>query len=139
MQPFPKGILIDTGAFIADERGRFNLSAFVSETFGVPNAMSSVTAAELLIGVEKAVGTPHLAKKRMSAETYFFGFRILDFDLACARQWAVLTSQLERRGEVIGPHDLLIAATAMRHGYVVATFNVGEFSRVHDLVTIPLG
>jgi len=139
MQPFPKGILIDTGAFIADERGRFNLSAFVSETFGVPNAMSSVTAAELLIGVEKAVGTPHFTKKRISAERYFFGFRILDFDLACARRWAVLTADLQQRGKVIGAHDLLIAATAMRHGYAVATFNVGEFSRVQGLVTIPLG
>jgi len=139
MHAFPQGILIDTGAFIADERGRFNLSAFVSETFGIPNAMSTITAAELLIGVEKAVGTPHFVRKRSKAEGYLTEFPILDFDLACARQWAVLTSQLERRGQIIGPHDLQIAATAMRHGYAVATFNVGEFSRVPGLVTIPLG
>jgi len=139
MHTFPKGILIDTEAFIADERGRFNLSAFVSETFGGPNAMSSVTAAELLIGVEKAVGTPHFVRKRLKAEGYLTEFPILDFDLACARRWAVLTADLQRQGRLIDAPDLLIAATAMRHGYAVATFNVGEFSRVRDLVTIPLG
>jgi len=139
MKQLPQGVLIDTGAFIADERGRFNLSAFIRGISGTPYAMSSVTAAELLIGVEKAAGSLHFAKKRMSAERYFFGFRILDFDLACARRWAVLTADLQEQGQIIGPHDLLIAATAIRHGYAVATFNVGEFSRVRDLVTIPLG
>jgi len=139
MQSFPKGILIDTGAFIADERGRFNLSTFVSETFGVPNAMSSVTAAELLIGVERAAGTPHFARQQSKVEGYLEEFPILAFDLACARRWAEITADLQQRGKVIGPHDLLIAAIAMRHDYAVATFNVGEFSRVRGLVTIPLG
>jgi len=138
MQPFVKGVLIDTGPFILDERGKFDVWALVGETPGVQHAMSAITAAELLIGVEKAAGTRHFAKKRRIIEEYLSLFPIFGFDVSCARCWAEITADLERRGQIIGGHDLLIAATAMRHGYAVATFNVGEFSRVPDLVTIPL-
>jgi len=139
MQPFSRGILIDTGPFILDERGRFDVWALVGETPGVQHAMSAITVAELLIGVERAAGTPHFAKKRRIIEEYLSLFPIFGFDVPCARCWAGITADLQQRGKIIGAHDLLIAATAMRHGYAVATFNVDEFSRVRGLVTIPLG
>jgi predicted nucleic acid-binding protein len=43
--------------------------------------------------------------------------------------WAELTE----RGHVIGAHDLWIAATAVAHGFGVATRNAGEFARVPGL------
>jgi predicted nucleic acid-binding protein len=48
--------------------------------------------------------------------------RILDFDIASARHWGRLTA-------AIGSHsaDLLIAATALRHGLTVITGNVRHF------------
>jgi tRNA(fMet)-specific endonuclease VapC len=40
---------------------------------------------------------------------------------------------LERRGEVIGRHDMLIAATALAHDATLVTRNTREFRRVIGL------
>ncbi len=42
-------------------------------------------------------------------------------------------SSLEKRGEVIGPHDLLIAAHALSLDQILVTNNEGEFKRVEGL------
>jgi tRNA(fMet)-specific endonuclease VapC len=47
--------------------------------------------------------------------------------------YASIRSQLERRGQGIGPLDLLIAAQALRLGATVVTHNVREFGRVPGL------
>ncbi len=57
----------------------------------------------------------------------------LPFDSECAIQAARLRANLEAAGTPIGPHDVLIAATAMRHQATLVTRNVREFSRVQGL------
>lgn len=44
-----------------------------------------------------------------------------------------LRKRLEERGEVIGPHDIQIAAIALLHGWTLVTNNHREFSRIPDL------
>jgi len=44
---------------------------------------------------------------------------------------------LAKRGQMIGAHDLIIAATARYHDLSVLTDNVQEFSRVPGLRVIP--
>jgi len=134
-----KGIVVDTGAFISDECGRFDLWGWMLGDPPVSYVMSSITAAELLAGVEHAEGTPYFPKQWQTVEDYLATFPVLNFDLACARRWAPLSAELGKRGLPIGPHDLLIAATALVHGYAVATFNVREFSRVPGLSVTALG
>ena len=46
---------------------------------------------------------------------------------------ARLRADLEALGTPIGPHDVLIAATALRHQSTLVTRNVREFSRVPGL------
>lgn len=48
--------------------------------------------------------------------------------------YAAIRCDLERSGTVIGPNDLLIAATARALGAVMVTSNENEFSRVPGLV-----
>lgn len=57
----------------------------------------------------------------------------LPFDSECATCAARLRAHLEAKGTPIGPHDTLIAATALRHQATLVTRNVREFSRVPDL------
>jgi tRNA(fMet)-specific endonuclease VapC len=59
--------------------------------------------------------------------------QILPFDSACAAQAAVIRAALEAAGTPIGPHDILIAATAMRHQATLVTRNEREFARVPGL------
>ena len=58
---------------------------------------------------------------------------ILPFDSACAAQAAGIRVALEAAGTPIGPHDTLIAATALRHQATLVTRNVRAFSRVAGL------
>lgn len=57
----------------------------------------------------------------------------LPFDQECAEHAARLRATLEAAGQPIGPHDVLIAATALRHNATLVTRNVREFARVPTL------
>ena len=46
---------------------------------------------------------------------------------------AEIRRALERKGEMIGPHDLQIAAVALRHNLTLVTHNTREFSRIAAL------
>ncbi len=59
--------------------------------------------------------------------------QILPFDSECAALAARIRVDLETVGTPIGPHDTLIAATAMRHQATLVTRNVREFARVPGL------
>lgn len=50
-----------------------------------------------------------------------------------AKLAAAVRVKLERRGKPIGPHDLLIAATALSNNAVLVTNNTKEFSRIPKL------
>ena len=59
---------------------------------------------------------------------------VLDFDLEAADHAARIRIELEARGTPISNADLLIAATARRHGCTLVTHNTREFARVPGLV-----
>ena len=59
--------------------------------------------------------------------------QVLPFDSECAEHAARIRAELESVGTPIGPHDTLIAATALRHQATLVTRNVREFSRVPGL------
>jgi tRNA(fMet)-specific endonuclease VapC len=55
------------------------------------------------------------------------------FDRAAAGHYADIRADLERRGQLIGPYDLMIAGHARSRGLVVITGNLAEFTRVAGL------
>lgn len=58
---------------------------------------------------------------------------VLPFDTDAADHAARIRVELEAAGTPIGPTDLLIAATARRHGRTLITHNTREFARVPGL------
>jgi len=90
----------------------------------------SIVRAELLHGA-RTYGAPErrLAIVRETLAPY----RSLPFDDSAAEHYGTLRHELERRGERIGPHDLLIAAICVTHKVTLVTANTGEFRRVADL------
>ena len=62
----------------------------------------------------------------------------LPITTAIARAHAAVWAELEKEGNMIGAHDLWIAATALSHGMEVATANAKDFERVPGLtVDVP--
>ncbi len=59
--------------------------------------------------------------------------QLLPFNSECAAHAARIRVALEAAGTPIGPHDTLIAATALAHQATIVTRNVREFSRVPGL------
>jgi tRNA(fMet)-specific endonuclease VapC len=60
-------------------------------------------------------------------------FTVLPFESAAAADYGEIRADLEKKGAIIGPLDLLIAAHARSLGAVVVTGNVHEFRRVKGL------
>lgn len=59
--------------------------------------------------------------------------QLLPFDTECAMHAARIRAALAAAGTPIGPHDTLIAATALRYQATLVTRNVREFARVPGL------
>jgi tRNA(fMet)-specific endonuclease VapC len=59
---------------------------------------------------------------------------VIDFDLEAADHAARIRLELEGAGLPISTADLLIAATARRHGCTLVTHNTREFARVPGLM-----
>ena len=90
---------------------------------------SIVVAAELRFGAEKS-GSAKLADQ---VNLILSAIEILPLESPADREYARLRQYLARRGTLIGPNDMLIAAQALGAGLTVVTANTGEFARVPGL------
>ena len=96
-------------------------------------AISTITSYELYTGVEKCSDSRReSAKVRMLLTTV----HTLPFDMAAAMEGAKIRAELEARGCLIGPYDILLAGHAVATGLILATANTDEFSRVNELRTL---
>jgi tRNA(fMet)-specific endonuclease VapC len=61
-------------------------------------------------------------------------FASLSFDDQAAEEYGKSRAHLSSTGMLIGPNNLIIAATALSHGCTLVTHNSQEFSRVPGLL-----
>jgi tRNA(fMet)-specific endonuclease VapC len=129
------GIIVDTNVFIQVERNRQATSFAQFETYG--NAfISAITVSELLVGVHLANSEARANQRQAFVEGVLLLFPVLDFSMASARIHAELHATLRKKGESIGAHDLIIAATALQYGCSVLTNNIREFQRIAGLTVL---
>jgi tRNA(fMet)-specific endonuclease VapC len=99
--------------------------------------ISVVVLSELLMGVHRANTEERRQRRSAFVETVISGVGVLDFTVPVARAHAEIYADLAKQGQMIGAHDLIIAATARFHNLTLLTDNVREFSRVPGLQVIP--
>lgn len=127
------GILIDTSILIGVERGVVDVDRFVRSRLSEPFFLSVISASELLHGVQRA-NTAAIARTRAAfVESILASFPVVPIDLETARAHAELWADHAKRGEMIGAHDLWLAATCIARGLTLATHNEREFKRVKGL------
>ena len=92
--------------------------------------ISNITYSELMYGVEKS-------KKREFNFTRLLLFlseiSILNYDFNASEEYGAIRAELEKRGNIIGPNDMLIAAHAKSQNMTLITNNAKEFKRIKDL------
>jgi len=127
------GVVLDTSVLVAAERGAVRFEALLESLGEESVAVAAITASELLHGCHRASDAGVRARRAAFVDALLDALPVLPFGMPEARRHAELWAELARTGTVIGPHDLLMAATALAHGFVLATLNQREFGRVPGL------
>jgi tRNA(fMet)-specific endonuclease VapC len=104
-------------------RERFN-------NFADQLCMSNITLSKLIYGAEKSA-RPH--ENLMVIEQFSARLEVLPFAERAASHYGQLWAELERAGQIIGIHDMMIGGHARSEGLTVVTNNVREFQRMPGL------
>ncbi len=124
------GVLIDTSVLVDAERDSRVLEQLSEQA---RHAISVITASELLHGVHRAAPDHVRIRRQGVVEALLGAIEQLPITPRIARLHAQIWAELQAKGEIIGAHDLWIAATAITHGLALATANTSEFERVSGL------
>ncbi len=93
-------------------------------------AVCSVVKGELFYGAMKS---NNLEKTLTKQQDFLKLFISLPFDDNASLIYGRIKAELSRKGIIIGPNDLQIAAIGMANNLILVTHNVKEFSRVNGL------
>lgn len=123
--------LIDTNTciYIMNKRPAGIIQKFKRFTIG-DIGVSTITVSELEYGAAKSKNSK-LNNQRL--EEFLSPLEILPYDEIAANNYGDIRHKLEKRGELIGPLDLLIAAHAVSKNLILITNNEKEFKRVKNL------
>jgi len=123
--------LLDTNVCIAAMRGNPLVRRRLKAHIPSDCAVSTVSLYELFSGVERC-RLPEAEREKVNL--FVRPLHLLPFDWEAAAQAARIRWDLEKRGRLIGPHDLLLAGQALAMGVTLVTNNTGEFGRVTGLM-----
>ena len=121
--------LLDTNTLIHYLKGLQPVVSHLEASSPRELAIPSVVAYEILFGTMNGSSS----SRRPVVAKLLAGLRQVPFDSDAAQESARVRFELESRGLVIGPLDLLIAGTALSRAATLVTNNTREFSRVRGL------
>ena len=124
-QGLTHGLLIDTGVWVLAVESSVALNLANWAHYGGAY-MSSITASELLLGVERASSAQRRALRAAFVENLLSNIPMLEFSLPVARTHARMIAALPKSVTATA-HDALIAVTAVHHGFGLLTRNVADF------------
>jgi tRNA(fMet)-specific endonuclease VapC len=132
------GLLIDTSALVAVERGAEEVrEALHEEVLALP----AIVLAELLVGVRMADSPERAAERQRKIDALVHRLAVVPFDRFVTDRWAELFVVLREKGSAIPSNDLCVAATALHldFGVLVGPGDESHFRRVPGLRVEVLG
>lgn len=124
--------LLDTNIciFAINQKSEYVIQA-IQKNLKAGIYISALTLAELEFGVENS---REIERNRIALLKFVSIFNILNFDDADAIAYGKLKSELRKKGQLIGPIDMLLSAQAISKALIFVTNNTNEFSRVSSLI-----
>jgi tRNA(fMet)-specific endonuclease VapC len=92
--------------------------------------LSSISMAEMEYGVSKSRDRE---KNRQALIHFASAFDIIEFNDNDAEVHGLIRAGLEKKGQIIGPYDMQIAAQAISRDLILVTNNTSEFSRISNI------
>ncbi len=89
--------------------------------------ISVITASELQYGVAKSI---RQQENQERLDAFLAPFDILAYDVRAVMAYGSIRADLEKKGQLIGPLDMLIAAQALSGSLILITNNEKEFQRI---------
>lgn len=135
------GLVVDTSALVAIERGQVELDEMLSGAGDEAVALPAIVYAELLAGVQFADTSARSAARRAKVEALARRVPVVAFGPAAAERWAEIFAVLHRTGQAIPANDLVVASTALELGFgvLVGPRDEGHFRRVPGLRVVRIG
>ena len=126
-----KTALLDTNIVSAFMRGNPQVIRKIEEYLERYNTLtiSVITYYEIMRGI-KALSSETKVK---AFHEFMSACNIEELDLLIADKAADIYDELRKTGKLVEDADILIAATAMKHGMVVVTDNTQHFKRIKGL------
>ncbi len=123
--------MLDTNIciYIIKEKPKKVISKFQALDIG-DVCISAITFAELQYGVEKS---KYPERNRVALSGFLALIEILPFSEQASSEYGRIRANLERQGNIIGPHDLMIGAHALSEKLILVTNNTKEFKRISNL------
>jgi predicted nucleic acid-binding protein len=113
------GLVIDTSAAVAVERGGGDWQQLVESCGDEPVALPAIVYAELMVGVAMADSPRRARQRRVALDALASAVDVVDFGPAIAERWAGLVADLARKGHSVPSNDMAVAATALHLGFGV--------------------
>jgi tRNA(fMet)-specific endonuclease VapC len=124
--------VLDTNTLIYFFKGKGRVAERMFMEKPVNIGIPAVVLYELETGIAKATSP---RKRSGQLKSLLMATTVLPFNIEEAKASAVIRASLERKGELIGPHDILIAGTAVANQATLVSHNLSEFNRVDGLNT----
>ena len=125
------GYLLDTCVVSDFVKGEQNTLKQLKSISPTDIFISSLTVMEVKYGL--AINPQKAIKIQPLIEPFLTSITVLPFNSQEAEKAAEIRGILKIAGSPIGAYDVLIAATALSHNYIIVTSNVREFQRVPNL------
>jgi tRNA(fMet)-specific endonuclease VapC len=125
------GYLLDTCVVSDFVKGEQNTLKQLKSISPTDIFISSLTVMEVKYGL--AINPQKAIKIQPLIEPFLTSITVLPFNSQEAEKAAEIRGILKIAGSPIGAYDVLIAATALSHNYIIVTSHVREFQRVPNL------
>ncbi len=136
------GYLLDTNVLseLRKPRPDRRVSGFVSSKPLETLFVSTVTLAEIRFGIERlsdAARRTEISEWLDLTVRPMFDGRVLEVSEDVMLRWRLLVDEGRKARHTFAQPDLIIAATALRHGLTVLTRDTGDFEMAHVSVVNP--